>query len=360
MNIKALKEQLNNKITDLAGAKVEGLETRSLEQEIEELRQEIIQRQAEIRENTVTISDQEEGEEKMKDLNLELRKMTKNDGLVDVSDIEYRANVVTAGANTALGSNTQHPVPTNFIQGVIMEAQHDNFLLQQCRLLQTENETKLTVADFMDEMKDLTELEEIALEDFVTSEKSVTLSRKGCATMVSRHLINSANFDVTGHVGKVFGHSLAVTCESLVAKALDNDATLEAGKVVVEGTVINTIVGVLAKMPEVSRANACIFMNPTDYAELLQLEDKNGRNLLDFNYQNSLRASVCGVPIIVSEKVKAIYVGSLKDAVVVGLNVRSIESEVLPRRDAVSFAMNAYLGSTVVLPSAIVKIKKTA
>ena len=83
-----------------------------------------------------------------------------------------------------------------------------------------------------------------------------------------------------------------------------------------------------------------------------------GRNLLDFQFENSLRAKVCGVPVIISEQVQAVYVGSLRDSVAVGVNVHSLEAEQLPRRDAVSFAMNAYVGSCVVLPNAVKKLVK--
>ena len=361
--LKGLKENLNKAIRNLAEAQAEGIETRSLEEQVEKIRDEIVAFEDEIRMNTITITDEQnkQGVKKMKDLNAELRKLTKEDGLVDVSNIEYRANVVTSTANTDLGANTQHAVPVNFIQGVIMDAQHNNYLLQQCRLIQTENEQRITIADFKGSMKRLNEMEEIALEDFVTTEKSVTLERYGAATMVSRHLINSANFDVTGHVGKVFSHSLALTCEELIAKALDTDEALEAKKVTAQGdNIINTIIGVLAKMPESLRSSAAIFMNPEDYAEMLQLQDANGRNLLDFSYENSLRCKICGVPVIVSEQVEAVYVGSLRDAVVVGLNVRSIESEALPRRDSVGMTINLFAGSKVVLPSAVVKVVKAA
>ena len=365
MNLKAMKEKLNAQIEQLAEAKINGLETRAIEDEIETLRGEIKAYQDEIRANTITISTNTEGEEiKMKtktDLNAELRKLTKEDGLVDVSNIEYRANVVTSTANTDLGANTQHAVPVNFVQGVIMDAQHNNYLLQQCRLIQTENEQRITIADFKGSMKRLNEMQEIALEDFVTTEAAVTLERYGAATMVSRHLINSANFNVTEHVGKVFSHSLALTCEELIANALDTDETLEAKKVTAQDdNIINTIIGVLAKMPESLRSSVAIFMNPEDYANMLQLQDANGRNLLDFSYENSLRCKICGVPVIVSEQVEAVYVGSLRDAVVVGLNVRSIESEALPRRDSVGMTINLFAGSKVVLPSAVVKIVKSS
>lgn len=363
MNLKAMKEKLNAQIEQLAEAKLNGLETRAIEEQIETLRGEIKAYQEEIRANTITISTNTEGEEiKMKtktDLNAELRKLTKEDGLVDVSNIEYRANVVTSTANTDLGVNTQHAVPVNFVQGVIMDAQHNNYLLQQCRLIQTENEQRITIADFKGSMKRLNEMQEIEFEDFVTTETAVTLERYGAATMVSRHLINSANFNVTEHVGKVFSHSLALTCEELIAKALDTDEALEAKKVTVKGdNIINTIIGVLAKMPESLRSSAAIIMNPKDYAEMLQLQDANGRNLVDFSYENSLRCKICGVSVIVSEAVESVYVGSLRDAVVVGLNVRSIESEALPRRDSVGMTINLFAGSKVVLPSAVVKVVK--
>ena len=67
MNLKAMKEKLNAQIEQLAEAKINGLETRAIEDEIETLRGEIKAYQDEIRANTITISTNTEGEEiKMK------------------------------------------------------------------------------------------------------------------------------------------------------------------------------------------------------------------------------------------------------------------------------------------------------
>ena len=292
------------------------------------------------------------------DLNFELREKLNNEGLVDVSDIEYRANVVDATADTGLGTNTQHGVPMNFVQGVVFDAVHNNYLLNMVKVMQTENTSRVTVADYIGAMKDLKEMEEIELDDFVTTEKDIVLKRKGVATMVSRHLIASANFDVRGHVSNIFAHSLAVTCEELVAKALDGDTEVEAAKVQYKGSLLKALVAQLAVMPEALRQNSAIIMNPQAYQAMLSEEDAVGRNLLDFQYENSLRAKVCGVPVIISEKVQAVYVGSLRDAVTVALAPRGLEAENLPRRDAVSFAFNVHCGATVVLPKAVVKVVK--
>ena len=360
MNLKAMKEKLNAQIEQLAEAKINGLETRAIENEIETLREEIKTYQEEIRKNTVTISTDTEGNEvnKMKtktDLNLELREATKEKGIQNVSDLEYRANVVTS---TAVGSNTQHTVPVDFLGGVLFEAQHDNFLLSMVDVLRTENETQITVADYTGPMKDLKEMEEIADSDFITSEKSIQLSRKGCATTVSQHLMQSANFNVQQHVAKIFGQSLAVTCEKLIAKALKDEVEIEA--VTYEGSALKAIVQSLAVMPESLRHSACIIVSPETYANILGEEDGVGRNLLDFNYQNSLRAKIAGVPLVISAEIgDEIYVGSLKDAVKIGYSPRSLEAERAPRKDAISFFLNAYMGSCVVLPGAVKRLKKT-
>ena len=67
MNLKAMKEKLNAQIEQLAEAKLNGLETRGIEEESETLRGEIKAYQDEIRANTITISTNTEGEEiKMK------------------------------------------------------------------------------------------------------------------------------------------------------------------------------------------------------------------------------------------------------------------------------------------------------
>ena len=56
--LKGLKEELNKAIRQLAEAQAEGVETRSLEEEVEKIRDEIVAFEDEIRMNTITITDE--------------------------------------------------------------------------------------------------------------------------------------------------------------------------------------------------------------------------------------------------------------------------------------------------------------
>ena len=56
--LKGLKEELNKAIRNLAEAQAEGIETRSLEEEVEKIRDEIVAFEDEIRMNTITITDE--------------------------------------------------------------------------------------------------------------------------------------------------------------------------------------------------------------------------------------------------------------------------------------------------------------
>ena len=97
-------------------------------------------------------------------------------------------------------------------------------------------------------------------------------------------------------------------------------------------------------------------MNPTTYSKILMEQDGVGRNLLSYEFDESLRAKVCGVPIIVSEEVQGLYVGNLQDVLAVAVNMNRFEGENLPRQNAVSFTMNVYVGATIKLPKAMRKI----
>ena len=65
--LKGLKEDLNKAIRNLAEAQAEGIETRSLEEQVEKIRDEIVAFEDEIRANTITITDEvnNKGVEKM-------------------------------------------------------------------------------------------------------------------------------------------------------------------------------------------------------------------------------------------------------------------------------------------------------
>ena len=142
----------------------------------------------------------------------------------------------------------------------------------------------------------------------------------------------------------------------MIAKALKEEVEIETTEY--EGSALTAIVKTLALMPESLRRSTCIIVNPQTYGDILTEEDANGRSILDWNYENSLRAKVAGVPVVVSEKVDAIYVGSLKDGVKIGYSPRSLEAENQPRKDAVLFFFNVYTNACVVLPSAVKRLKK--
>ena len=89
--LKGLKEELNKAIRQLAEAQAEGIETRSLEEQVEKIRDEIVAFEDEIRMNTITITDEvnNKGVEKMEN-NKEFRQALKSGE--NLADMEVRSH----------------------------------------------------------------------------------------------------------------------------------------------------------------------------------------------------------------------------------------------------------------------------
>ncbi|MTN81810.1 phage major capsid protein [Turicibacter sanguinis] len=324
-----------------------------------ELRQ--IQKQ-EIRQNCNVQSDLEnrnrkelKGNMNNMDFSNAIKNNVKNEGLVNLTNLCVETR--TGNGVTVHDSVTKvHNRPDNFLDGVFMEAVHQNLLLQLAHVIQSSSESKLLIGEEMGELKKLGEMEEIVDTDFVTNLKTILPERYGMATTVSRLLMDSASFDAGSHVQRLFARSLACTVEKIIADVLDNDEDIQVVAQAQEMTILNTLVGTLAVMPEGLRTNACIIMNPTDYSKMVTEVDSVGRNILDFSLQNSLRCTVMGVPVVISEKVQHIYVGSLFDAVAIAVNLNRFEAEQKPRNNAVAFYINVYAGGTVKTAGAVKRV----
>lgn len=322
----------------------------SLERELAEVEFSIENEQRRIRSGCVCTTETRKDGKKMTDFQRAINK----EGRVDLT--ETRANVATQ-----IEGHQQVQTPGRFVDQVYMDAVHNNLLLSLCSVFQTEENNRILVGEQLGKMTKLSEMEEIEDKNFVTNEKALIPERYGVANTVSRHLINTQGFDVAAHVQRLFSQALAETMEQIVAAALD---AVNVGLTTVdideaaEHSILKEIVGVLATQPESLRTNATIVMHPQMYAKMIVEEDGVGRNLLDYSFDQTLRAKVCGVPIIVSAEVDRdnIYVGSLKDAVVCAVNIQAFESEQKPRANAVSFYMNTYLGCVVKQPQALTRI----
>lgn len=332
---------------------VEQMEFDKLERELAEVEFSIENEQRRIRSGCVcTTSETRKDDKKM---TTDFQKAISREGRVDLT--ETRANTATQ----VEGTHQVVQTPGRFVDQVYMDAVHGNLLLSLCTVFQTEENNRILVGERLGKMQQLGELDEIDDKNFVTNEHALVPERYGVANTISRHLINTQGFDVQAHVQRLFAQSLAETMEELIANALD---AVDEGLTVVdineaeEHNLLQEIVKVLAVQPESLRANSVIVMHPQMYAKMLTMEDAVGRSLLDYSYDQSLRAKICGVPVIVSAEVDQnnVYVGSLKDAVVAAVNIQNFESEQKPRANAVSFFMNVYAGAVVKQPAALTRI----
>lgn len=112
--LKGMKEELNKAIRQLAEAQAEGIETRSLEEQVEKIRDEIVAFEDEIRMNTITITDE-----------------VNNKGVEQMENNKEFRNALKTGENLAEMEVRSHHVMGTVGEGSDFAAQRKETLQQQ-------------------------------------------------------------------------------------------------------------------------------------------------------------------------------------------------------------------------------------
>lgn len=127
--LKGLKEELNKAIRKLAEAQAEGVETRSLEEEVEKIRDEIVAFEDEIRMNTITITDEvnNKGVEKMEN-NKEFRQALKTGE--NLADMEVRSHHImgTVSGGSDLSAQRKETLQQNILRKMGEDARIISFI----------------------------------------------------------------------------------------------------------------------------------------------------------------------------------------------------------------------------------------
>lgn len=128
--LKGLKEDLNKAIRQLAEAQAEGIETRSLEERVEQIRDEIVAFEDEIRMNTITITDEvinTKGDE-VKMENKEFRNALKTGE--NLADMEVRSHHImgTVSGGSDLSAQRKETLQQNILRKMGEDARLVGFI----------------------------------------------------------------------------------------------------------------------------------------------------------------------------------------------------------------------------------------
>ena len=128
--LKGLKEELNKAIRQLAEAQAEGVEeTRSLEERVEQIRDEIVAFEDEIRMNTITITDEvnNKGVEKMEN-NKEFRQALKSGE--NLADMEVRSHHImgTVSGGSDFSAQRKETLQQNILRKMGEDARIISFI----------------------------------------------------------------------------------------------------------------------------------------------------------------------------------------------------------------------------------------
>ena len=188
-----------------------------------------------------------------------------------------------------------------------------------------ESETAITVA-FAEEFVDLTSsvgsMTQIALKDFLA----------GALTLISRKLINNAQFDIVAFVIDKMAYAIARFIENVCINGGHEDATTHVNDVKgLKGSVTqlvyagstsqitaDNLIDLKDSVKDAFQNNAIWIMNPKTRTALRKLTDDVGRFLLNDDISSPFGTTLMGKPVYVSDNmpeiasgVNAIYYGDM-------------------------------------------------
>ena len=295
--------------------------------------------------------------------NKEFLKQLEEKRELNIEDLDKELRQVGTQYAPVADGTTQVEVPQNIMAGILMEAQRTNEIFGRCTFIATSQDTKLNVGAYQqEELAQLKEFQEINMKDFDTDHVEVVLNRYGTGTRVSKRLVASSNFDIMQHVRLLMGDRLGLTAEKLAIKALDKGVT--AGKVAkveyTDAKPLEALVKALLKLKPVDRAQAVVVCSPEFFEKAILEEDANGRNKLSYELQQ-IRPTVMGVPVVVSDALAdGAYIGNFRRAMVACVNLNELVAKDEPSVHAVDVFLNVYMGASVQMPEAVVRLAPQA
>lgn len=285
--LKGLKEDLNKAIRQLAEAQAEGIETRSLEERVEQIRDEIVAFEDEIRMNTITITDEvnNKGVEKMEN-NKEFRQALKTGE--NLADMEVRSHHVMGTVSG--GSDFSGQRKETLQQNILRKMGEDARIISFIPFKEQNGKVRIPISSNKGKVAKVSEGERFAEKNYQLSYKNADTVKYAQISVLTNELMEDSDLAIQQFVVEETARDYARTLEedflkgNISGKVEGVAVCPQAKQVVLAGdeiTVTDLKKAYFSLPVDVRNANDLIFVTDTDGVLALDcLESADGRALL--------------------------------------------------------------------------------
>lgn len=286
--LKGLKEELNKAIRQLAEAKAEGIEeTRSLEEQVEKIRDEIVAFEDEIRMNTITITDEviNKGDE-VKMENKEFRQALKSGE--NLAEMEVRSHHIMGTVSG--GSDFSAQRKETLQQNILRKMGEDARIISFIPFKEQNGKVRIPISSNKGKVAKVSEGEKFASKDYQLSYKTADTVKYSQMSVLTNELLEDSDLAIQQFVVEETARDYARTLEedflkgNISGKVEGVAVCPQAKQVVLAGdeiTVTDLKKAYFSLPVDVRNAQDLLFITDTDGVLALDcLEDANGRALL--------------------------------------------------------------------------------
>ena len=285
--LKGLKEELNKAIRNLAEAQAEGVETRSLEERVEQIRDEIVAFEDEIRMNTITITDEvnNKGVEKMEN-NKEFRQALKSGE--NLADMEVRSHHIMGTVSG--GSDFSAQRKETLQQNILRKMGEDARLVGFIPFKEQNGKVRIPISSNKGKVAKVSEGERFAEKNYQLSYKTADTVKYSQISTLTNELLEDSDLAIQQFVVEETARDYARTLEedflkgNISGKVEGVAVCPQAKQVVLAGdeiTVTDLKKAYFSLPVDVRNAQDLLFITDTNGILALDcLESADGRALL--------------------------------------------------------------------------------
>lgn len=286
--LKGLKEELNKAIRNLAEAQAEGIETRSLEEEVEKIRDEIVAFEDEIRMNTITITDEvinTKGVEQMEN-NKEFRQALKSGE--NLAEMEIRSHHIMGTVSG--GSDFSAQRKETLQQQILRKMGDEARIIPFINFKEQNGKVRIPISSNKGKVAKVSEGEKFASKDYQLSYKVADTVKYAQMSVLTNELLEDSDLAIQTFVTEETARDFARTLEedflkgAIEGKVEGVAVCPQAKQVVLAGdeiTVTDLKKAYFSLPVDVRNANDLIFITDTNGILALDcLESADGRALL--------------------------------------------------------------------------------
>ena len=285
--LKGLKEELNKAIRNLAEAQAEGVETRSLEEQVEKIRDEIVAFEDEIRMNTITITDEvnNKGVEKMEN-NKEFRQALKSGE--NLADMEVRSHHIMGTVSG--GSDFSAQRKETLQQNILRKMGEDARLVGFIPFKEQNGKVRIPISSNKGKVAKVSEGERFAEKNYQLSYKTADTVKYSQISTLTNELLEDSDLAIQQFVVEETARDYARTLEedflkgNISGKVEGVAVCPQAKQVVLAGdeiTVTDLKKAYFSLPVDVRNSNDLIYITDTNGILALDcLESADGRALL--------------------------------------------------------------------------------